>query len=55
MKIRQLLVFGSILLFTSSLVACGGSKKASTAKGLKVKSGSGMGNQKHKNKHVWGK
>ena len=33
--------------------ACGGKKKS--AVGPKVKSGSGMGNQKHKNKHVWGK
>lgn len=59
MKIRKLLVIGSTVLFLSSLVtttaSCGGSKKTSSAKGPKVKSGSGMGNTKHKNKHVWGK
>ena len=58
MKIRRLLVFGSTLLFMSSLMvsatSCGGSRKASKSKS-KVKSGSGMGNTKHKNKHVWGK
>jgi|GEM_PF-3347530 hypothetical protein len=60
MKIRKLLVLGSTLLFVSSLMvfttSCGGSKEATTAaKGPKIKSGSGMGNQKQKNKHVWGK
>ena len=59
MKLRRLFIFGTIVMFTSSLVvfssSCGGSKKASTPKGPKVKSSSGMGNQKHKNKHVWGK
>lgn len=37
----------SLSLFTS----CGGSKKGHAP----VKSGAGMGNKKHKNKHVWGK
>lgn len=58
MKIRRLLVLGSTLLFMSSLIvsvtSCGGSKIVSQSKS-KVKSGSGMGNTKHKNKHVWGK
>mgnify|MGYP001326475888 CR=1 FL=1 len=47
----------SILLMTLFLLSisvisesCGSSKGTS-----KVKSGSGMGNHKHKNKHVWGK
>ncbi len=59
MKIRRLLVIGSTFLFMSSLMvsttSCGGSKKVTKAKGPKIKSGSGMGNTKHKNKHVWGK
>ena len=59
MTIRRLLVLGPTFLFVTSLMvftsSCGGSKKASKPKGPKVKSGSGMGNQKQKNKHVWGK
>lgn len=35
---------------TAALSSCGGSKKST-----KVRSGSSMGNMKHKNKHVWGK
>ena len=38
---------GGMMMFSS----CGGSKKGHA----KVKSGSGMGNKKHRNKHVWGK
>jgi len=33
--------------------SCGGSKGGYSK--AKVHSGSGMGNKKHKNKHVWGK
>lgn len=54
-KLISLLLSGafifSISIFTTS---CGGSKKGyKPAKG-RVSSGSGMGNVKHKNKHVWG-
>ena len=58
MTIRKLAAFITTLLFIFSLTifssSCGGSKRA-TKKGTKVKAGSGMGNTKHKNKHVWGK
>jgi hypothetical protein len=59
MKIRRLLVLGSAMMFVLSLMlfssSCRGGKSSTSAKGPKVKSGSGMGNQGHKNKHVWGK
>lgn len=55
MTIRRLASFATTLLFIFSLAtSCRGSKGAAR-KGPKVKSGSGMGNTKHKNKHVWGK
>ena len=44
----------SFLLTISSFVACGGGKQQSVSKS-KVQSGSGMGNKRDKNKHVWGK
>ncbi len=52
---RKFISIGLIFLFTLSLVSftsCSGKKAASKKR---VKAGSGMGNQKHKNKHVWGK
>ena len=59
MTTRRLLVLGSAFLFVSSLTvfttSCRGKKAVSNAKGPKIKSGSGMGNQSQKNKHVWGK
>ena len=42
----------SISIFTT---ACGGSKKGYKPAKSKVNAGSGMGNVRHKNKHVWGK
>jgi hypothetical protein len=58
MTIRRLASFATTLLFIFSLAifssSCRGSKRAAK-KGTKVKSGSGMGNSKQKNKHVWGK
>tara|TARA_R100001015_G_C4614980_1_gene170929 strand:- start:487 stop:654 length:168 start_codon:yes stop_codon:yes gene_type:complete len=39
-----------LMAICASTPSCGGKKK-----GMKVKSNSGMGNQKHKNRHVWGK
>lgn len=55
---RKSLSIGLSLLFVSSLVlftsSCGGSKKGYKPASTKVKSGSGMGNTRHKNKHVWG-
>tara|TARA_R110002072_G_scaffold58432_2_gene149019 strand:- start:224 stop:391 length:168 start_codon:yes stop_codon:yes gene_type:complete len=41
----------SFIIAISSFTACGNKKKGYS----KVKSGSGMGNKKDKNKHVWGK
>lgn len=52
-KVKRLISFFTILSFLfaiSTFSACGNKQK-----GLKVKSGSGMGNKKDKNKHVWGK
>lgn len=41
-----------VFLFSlTGITACSSTKKPSGG----VKSGSGMGNSKHKNKHVWGK
>lgn len=50
---KSIIAILSMLAFMvsiSTFTACGNSKK-----GQKVKSGSGMGNKKDKNKHVWGK
>ncbi|MBL4710783.1 MAG: hypothetical protein JKY48_20355 [Flavobacteriales bacterium] len=55
---RKLIPIGLIFLFTLSLLSftsCGGRKKGYKPASTKVKSGSGMGNRGHKNKHVWGK
>ena len=54
---RKIFTIGLISLFLLSLTvftSCGGSKNGYQSKS-KVNSGSGMGNQRHKNKHVWGK
>jgi len=52
-RFKRLVSFFTILSFLfaiSSFTSCGKKQR-----GYKVKSGSGMGNQKDKNKHVWGK
>ena len=52
--IKKIVSFFTVVTFLFSIsvfTACGNSKKGYS----KVKSGSGMGNKKHKNKHVWGK
>ena len=41
----------SFLAATCGLTSCGGDKRNS----MRVNSKPGMGNSKHKNKHVWGK
>lgn len=49
--ISSVIIITFLFATAASLNSCGNSKK-----GYKqVKSGSGMGNKKHKNKHVWGK
>lgn len=55
-KVISILLSGAFILSISAVTtSCGGSKKGyKPAKG-KVSSGSGMGNTRHKNKHVWGK
>ncbi len=50
-KIVSFLIIVTFLFSVSAITSCGNSKKGYS----KVKSGSGMGNKKHKNKHVWGK
>ena len=52
--LKKIVSYFSIVAFlfaaSASLSSCGNKKK-----GYKVRSGTGMGNKKHKNKHVWGK
>lgn len=51
---KRLIALLSLVTFLSSLMvftSCSGSKKGQS----RVHSGSGMGNSKHKNRHVWGK
>jgi hypothetical protein len=43
-------VLAFLFAISASTTSCGNKKK-----GLKVKSNSGMGNTKDKNRHVWGK
>jgi len=50
-RIFSILLAVSFVFSISLFSSCGSSKKGNS----RVKSGSGMGNAKHKNKHVWGK
>lgn len=49
-SILSIFIAITFIFAISSFTSCGNKKK-----GYKVKSGSGMGNKKDKNKHVWGK
>jgi len=49
-KTISILSMLAFLFALSGATACGNKKK-----GMKVKSNSGMGNKKQKNRHVWGK
>ncbi len=54
--IKSTLSIFTIFIFLCSLpffTSCGGGKSGMSKS--KVNSGTGMGHQKHKNKHVWGK
>jgi len=53
---KTILSLFSMSIFLFSIIAfssCGGGNQSLSKS--KVKSGSSMGNMKHKNKHVWGK
>jgi len=54
MKFLKAIIISLIALFTISIAlpACSSGKSYSKSK---VKSSSGMGNKKDKNRHVWGK